>query len=187
MHFEIKSFFFEQDEVHLWTCFQPVVVYSSIKWVWIRELFASKGTKIKNTLIAQIPLCPFDIPLKHVQRWIKNMEKQGKTRATAQQTRQFAIQTLITSTFQNFYDFGLVLKNGHFFYWTQRKVEIIEVEKCSALEWKESWSRCNRTCSNPDKWDNCIWPFWSHLGGAFGSEWKLSSVVPSSFWNIKEL
>ena len=25
------------------------------------------------------------------------------------------------------------------------------------------------------------------LGGAFGSEWKLSSVVPSSFWNIKEL
>ena len=60
-------------------------------------MFASKGTKIKNTLIAQIPLCPFDIPLKHVQRWIKNMEKQGKTRATAQQTRQFAIQTLITT------------------------------------------------------------------------------------------
>ena len=56
-----------------------------------------KEQKIKNTLIAQIPLCPFDIPLKHVQRWIKNMEKQGKTRATAtQQTRQFAIQTLIS-------------------------------------------------------------------------------------------
>ena len=40
------------------------------------------------------------------------------------------------STFQNFYDFGLVLKNGHFFYWTQRKVEIIEVEKCFSLRMK---------------------------------------------------
>ena len=45
---------------------------------------------------------------EHVQCWIKNLEKQGLLK---KRRRQFAILTLITSTFQNFYDLKSAPKN----------------------------------------------------------------------------